>query len=163
MFISGRSNSAPSVSASGLSMFHHHVKLQLLFEHRAVVVLMKSAAARLSALHAECWSADLHECYLFKAELILNCHAPIIPSPAFLFNPIIPLSLSLSLTLPGPPGGEQKSPRRPLQHEPNVSLSSLVERQTDEIITAAIFVVWPPAQTASEGLWRWSEERRRIY
>ncbi|KAK5914848.1 hypothetical protein CesoFtcFv8_000496 [Champsocephalus esox] len=37
-----------------------------------------------------CRSADLHECYLFKAQLILNCHAPIIPSPAFLFNPINP-------------------------------------------------------------------------
>lgn len=73
------------------------------------------------SLLAERRSNALH-CYLFKAELILDCHAPVIPPP-------IPSSLPSPIPRYTPAGGELKSPRRPLQHEPNVSR---------QIITAAV-------------------------
>lgn len=45
----------------------------------------QTSASFFSSLHwvSLVWPA----CYLFKAELILNGHAPIIPSPAVLFSP----------------------------------------------------------------------------
>lgn len=63
-----------------------------------------------------CWPLQT---YLFKSQLILNCHTDIIPGLCFLFSPITHLSSHTAPTF----RQSTKSPWRPLQHERNVSRS----------------------------------------